>query len=100
MANNGINDKAKLSELVASNFNLTKDESTFYNSIFPIRFSKANSEHFGNTVLSLSALQKYDNMPFFVCVVCPRYNYMLISNTTFLKKISHSSQKLSLIFNS
>jgi hypothetical protein len=53
------------------------------------------SSGFSNTILSLSALQKYDPRPFFVCVVCPTNNFMLISNGTFLKKISHSSQELS-----
>ena len=47
-----------------------------------------------NTVLSLSALQKYDNNPFFVCIVTPDINYMMLANSTFLKKISHSSQEL------
>jgi hypothetical protein len=39
-------------------------------------------------------LQKYDDRPFIVCLVTPKYNYCLIANTTFLKKISHSSQTL------
>ncbi len=47
-----------------------------------------------NTVLSLSALQKYDNKPFIVCIVASTTNYLLLANTTFLKKISHSSQEL------
>ena len=47
-----------------------------------------------NTVLSLSALQKYDSRPFFVCIVASSENYLLLANTTFLKKISHSSQEL------
>ena len=47
-----------------------------------------------NTVLSLSALQKYDDKPFIVCIVTPDTNYMMLANSTFLKKISHSSQEL------
>ncbi|MCM1524966.1 MAG: hypothetical protein NC120_10965 [Ruminococcus sp.] len=47
-----------------------------------------------NTVLSLSTLQKYDNRPFIVCVVTPDANHMMLANPTFLKKVSHSSQKL------
>ncbi len=92
----GINDKAKLATLVADRFSLTKDRSVYYNDSFAIRFSQAMTTSFSNTVLALSNLQKYDSRPFFVCVVCPTSNYMLISNSTFLKKISHSSQELSI----
>jgi len=92
----GINDKAKLTKLVSDKFQLTKDRSVFYNDSFAIRFSQAMTTSFSNTVLALSNLQKFDSRPFFVCVVCPRFNYVLISNSTFLKKISHSSQELSL----
>ena len=47
-----------------------------------------------NTVLSLSVLQKYDDVPFIVCIVTPSINHLLIANSTFLKKISHSSHEL------
>lgn len=93
----GINDKAKLTRLVAEKFGLVKDRSVYYNDSFAIRFSQAMTTSFSNTVLALSNLQKFDSRPFFVCVVCPKLNYILISNSTFLKKISHSSQELSLI---
>ena len=39
-------------------------------------------------------MQKYDNEPFIVCIVTPDTNYMMLANSTFLKKISHSSQEL------
>ncbi len=90
----GINDKDKLKELVRSEFHLTLDRKVYYNNSVAIRFSKAQSSTFSNTVLSLSALQKYDNRPFIVCVVLPYKNYMLLANTSCLKKISHSSQEL------
>jgi hypothetical protein len=92
---NGINDKAKLTAIVVKRFNLIRDRSVYYNDTFAIRFSQAMSSGFSNTILSLSALQKYDSRPFFVCVVCPTNNFILISNSTFLRKISHSSQELS-----
>jgi hypothetical protein len=96
VAKNGINDKAKLTASVVERFNLIRDRSVYYNDVFAIRFSQAMSSSFSNTILSFSALQKYDARPFFVSVVCSAYNFMLISNTTFLKKISHSSQELSI----
>ena len=94
--NDGINDKNKLSEIIVNNFNLIKDRSVYCCDSFAIRFSQAMTTSFSNTILALSNLQKFDSKPFFVCVVCPNINYVLLSNSTFLKKISHSSQELSL----
>jgi len=92
----GINDKTKLTDLVVEKFSMIKDRSVYYNNSISIRFSQSKTNGFSNTILALSNLQKYDSKPFFVCVVCPTRNYLLISNSTFLKKISHSSQELSL----
>jgi hypothetical protein len=92
--NNGINDKTRLATLVQNVFGLTKDRSVFYCPDFAIRFSSSATRNFGNTVLSLSNLRKYDDRPFIVCLVTPTQNFCLIANTTFLKKISHSSQEL------
>ena len=93
-ANDGINDKATLTKLVTEAFALTKDRSVYYRSEFAIRFSSAANQSFSNTVLSLSNLQKFDNRPFIVCLVTPIKNYLFLANTSFLKKISHSSQQL------
>lgn len=90
----GITDKTVLSSIVQDEFALIKDRSVFYCSDFAIRFCKANSKNFSNTVISLSTLRKYDNIPFIVCIVTPDKNYLMIANTTFLRKISHSSQEL------
>ncbi len=90
----GIGDKAKLAVLIQQQFGLTQDRSIFYCDWFAIRFCKAASHIFSNTVLSLSALQKYDSRPVIVCLVTPNKNYLMLANTTFLKKISHSSQEL------
>jgi hypothetical protein len=90
----GINNKARLTRIVSDAFHLTKDRSVYYCPDFAIRFSFSAGPNFGNTVLSLSNLQKYDDRPFIVCLVTPKSNYCLIANTTFLKKISHSSQTL------
>ena len=66
----------------------------FYCEWFAIRFCTATSKNFSNTVLALSALHKYDDIPFIVCLVTPTRNYLMLANTTFLRKISHSSQEL------
>jgi hypothetical protein len=93
-ANNGINDKARLARIVFDALGLTKDRSVYYCADFAIRFSSSAGRNFGNTVLSLSNLRKYDDRPFIVCLVTPTENYCLLANTTLLKKISHSSQQL------
>ena len=90
----GINDKAKLTKLASDHFSLTKDRSVYYCDNFAVRFSSSATKNFGNTVLSLSNLHKFDDRPFIVCLVTPTYNYTYLANTTFLKKISHSSQEL------
>lgn len=92
--NNGINDKARLTKIIVSNFNLTKDRSVFYCREFAIRFSSSNSASFSNTVLSLSNLQKVDDRPVIVCLVTPTINHLFLTNSSFLKKISHTSQEL------
>ena len=89
-----INDKTKLSALVAQEFELTKDRSVYYCEDFAIRFSSAAGPSFSNTVISLSNLKKVDHIPFLVCLVTPTKNHLLLANTTFLRKISHSSQQL------
>ncbi len=90
----GINDKAKLANIVSANFQLTKDRSVYYCQNFAIRFSSSANKNFGNTVLSLSNLQKFDDRPFVVCLVTPICNHTYLANTTFLKKVSHSSLEL------
>lgn len=86
--------KARLQELVQKEFSLIKDRSVFYADTFAIRFSSSKSTSFSNTVISLSNLQKYDDFPFIVCLNTPNKNYLFLANTTFLSKVSHSSQEL------
>ena len=93
-SHDGINDKSQLSKLVCSEFGLTRDRSVFYCPSYAVRFSSSDSSSFSNTVASLSRLQKYDDRPFLVCLVTPKENHLFIANSTYLKKISHSSQQL------
>ena len=90
----GLNDKQEISKRIASEFGLTKDRSVYYCKDFAVRFSASEHENFGNTVLSLSTLQKYDDIPFIVVLVMPNQIKCLLANSTLLKKISHSSQEL------
>jgi hypothetical protein len=67
----GIADKSRLAPQVQQSFCLVKERSVFYGKWFAIRFCSAASKNFSNTVLSLSALHKYDHIPFIVCLVTP-----------------------------
>lgn len=78
------NDKDKIKKVIQDKFSLIRDS-----------YTKTTS--FSNTVLSLSNLQKYDHIPFFVVLVSAiGTNKVFLANTTFLSKISHSSQQLSI----
>lgn len=83
-----------MANAVSSQFNLTRNRSVYVGRTFALRFSTASGSSFSNVVLSLSALNSYDNLPFIVCVVRPTSVELLLANTTFLKKISHSSHQL------
>ena len=91
-----LNDKAKIAQQVQAKFHLTLDRSIYYNDYYALRFSASKSENFGNTVLSLSALQKYDHKPVIIILVMPTDIKLLLANTTLLKKISHSSHQLTM----
>lgn len=86
--------KFELANVTASHFGLRQSRSVYHCPDFAIRFSVASGTSFSNVVLSLSALRKYDKKPFIVCVVRPKGVEPLMANTTFLKKISHSSHQL------
>ena len=91
--------KAKVEEEVTQKYHFIKDRKVYHNNYFAVRFSysKSASDSFSNTILSLSALEKYDKIPFFVVLVRQSAdNLVLLANTTFLKKISHSSHQLSM----
>jgi hypothetical protein len=93
-AENPAADKALLQAAFSEAFNPTKVRSVFVSNGFAFRFSEARTGSFSNTVLSLSALQAYDAVPFVVVVVRQDRVDFLLSNTSFLKKISHSSLQL------
>lgn len=90
-------EKDDLAKAVSKQFKLTKQRSVFAGEDFAIRFSTANTGSFSNVVLSLSALRQYDHKPFIVCVVKPDGVEFFLANSTFLKKISHSSHQLSTV---
>jgi len=86
--------KAELEQAFITVCKARKERSVFVAEGFAMRFCEANKPSFSNAVLSLSAVKKYDKNPLVICIVRPgRLDFRLV-NTTFLKKISHSSHNL------
>ncbi|MCP5062599.1 MAG: hypothetical protein GY936_09065 [Ignavibacteriae bacterium] len=94
ISNDGIGNKQSLISKVKNQFDLTKDRTIYYCDSFAVRFSYSSSNNFSNTILSLSKLQKFDKIPFLVCLVTQFENKIFLANSTFLIKISHSSHQL------
>lgn len=86
--------KAEIEAAFANRTSLKKERSVHVGSGYAIRFSEANTGSFSNVVLSLSALRKYDANPMVICIVRPDRLDFRLANTTFLKRISHSSHNL------
>lgn len=96
--NKDLNTKEDVINLVKENFRLVKDgRALYYTQFFAVVFCYSKNEKFSNVVLSLSKLQKYDNIPCFVVLVRKEMdNKIYLINTTFIEKISHSSSALTL----
>jgi hypothetical protein len=87
--------KKEIAELVQNRFSLIRDRSVYYSDSFAIRFSYSSvSSVFSNGIISLSTIQKYDDVPFIVCIITPTDKKMMLINSSFVKKVSHSSEKL------
>ena len=89
-------DKAAIQAAFMRQFSPAQRRSVFSSEDFAVRFCEATTGSFSNTVLSLSALKQYDDKPFVVCVVRPRAIDFLLANSTFIRKISHSSHTLTI----
>jgi hypothetical protein len=91
---NPNSNKADVESYFASISKIPKARSVFVGQDYAFRFSEANTGSFSNVVLSLSALQKYDDSPMVICIVRPNRLDFRLSNSTLLKRISHSSHNL------
>jgi len=89
-------EKSKAVEDLTSLFQMTKKGKLFIadSEEYAVRFSYSSKDSFANTVLALKNVLKFDHIPIILCLLKPTsYEFMLV-NTTFLKKISHSSKAL------
>lgn len=87
-------DKERIQAAFVARFDPQRKRSLFVGRGYSMRFSEIEGSSFSNTVLSLSALRKVDDRPMVVCVVGSSSVRFLLANSTFLKKISHSSHHL------
>lgn len=94
--NKHISTKNEMIAAVSSRFAMARDgRALFHTDSFAVVFCYSKNSAFSNAVLSLSKLEKYDGMPCFVVLVRKNLdNVIYLINTTFLDKISHSSQNL------
>lgn len=88
--------KADVEKAFVDAFSNHRMRSVYVADGYALRFTEANGPTFSNTVLSLSALQRHDREPFIVVIVRPGGVEFRLSNTSLLRKISHSSRDLTL----
>jgi len=91
---NPLADKEELAKAAEKAFGLELQRKVYVGEEYAVRFSSCSGASFSNSVLSLSALRIHDDRPLIVCLVRPDEISFLLANTTFLKKISHSSHQL------
>lgn len=87
-------DKSQIQEAYIARFNPQRKRSLFLGRGYSMRFSETQGPSFSNTVLSLSALREVDDCPMVVCVVGSASVRFLLANSSFLRKVSHSSHHL------
>jgi hypothetical protein len=86
--------KADIESYFSSIVQTRKERSVYVGNNYAFRFSEANTTSFSNVVLSLSALQKYNDIPVVICIVRGDRLDFRLANASFLKRISHSSHQL------
>ena len=87
-------DKESFAATLAGTFGLAKARSVFHATDFAVRFSYSSDSGFSNCVVSLATLKQFDENPFLVCLLKPSGVSTFLANSSLIKKISHSSQKL------
>jgi hypothetical protein len=88
-------DKEQLAAAVAARFALTKMRKLFVGADFSVRFCRTSTEGvFSGGVISIAAVVHHDDKPFVVCLRTPSGCKFMLANTTFVARVSHSSQLL------
>ena len=86
--------KADIEKFLLASIIAQKERSVIAAKGFALRLCEANTPSFSNAVLSLSTLQRYDSLPMAICIVRPNRLDFRLANSSFLRRISHSSHTL------
>lgn len=89
--------KAAFAAAIAQHYNLSKARSVFFADDFAIRFCYSDDAGFSNCVVSLAKVKEFDNRPLLVCLLKPSGVQTFLANSTFIKKVSQTSQKLTIL---
>ncbi|HZL79967.1 MAG TPA: hypothetical protein VFC17_14115, partial [Candidatus Limnocylindrales bacterium] len=63
---------------------------------FAVRFCYSDDAGFSNCVVSLAKVKEFDDRPLLVCLLKPSGVQTFLANSTFIKKVSQTSQKLTI----
>lgn len=77
--------------VAAQRFALTRKGALWVGNDLCIRANQSRGEAFTNTVVSVRKLLQYDDRPIVACQLFPGGLRLLLANTTFVTKVSHSS---------
>lgn len=91
----GALSKERLSSVLATRFGLLRERAVYVGARFAVRFCFSSVRGFANCVLSLSAVERYDDRPLVVCLLSPEGVEMFLANSTFIARVGHSSHRLS-----
>lgn len=87
--------KADLAAATLVRFRLAKDGALLIGERFAVRFCQSKFErNFPNGVVAIAKIVQHDHLPVVVCVLTPVGCRLMLANTTFLSKVSHSSHAI------
>lgn len=92
-----IHSKPECVNILMNEYKMIKDHSIlFKENEFAIRvsYTKNKNENFSNTIISLSKIFDKDKIPFICARITPDENFYYLINSSFIKKVSHSSKNL------
>jgi hypothetical protein len=92
--NKNIHNKEEITKLFVNKFNLIRKRKVYFNKKFAIRFSSSKNSSFSNCITCIGNIKEHNDIPFFSCLVSPNNNKLQLMNATLIRKVSHSSTKL------
>ena len=93
-AQNPAIDKETFAKILAEKFGLRNWRNHYYAKDFQAKFSYSKTAGFSNCVVSLESIKNADNLPLLVCLLRPTGVSTYLANSTFIKRVSYGSKKL------